>query len=94
MSETSQASNNKRIAKNTVFLYFRMLFLMAINLYTSRVILRVLGVVDYGIFNVVAGIITMLGFITGPLGGAASRYITVALGKVILKNLKRRLEAH
>ena len=88
MSETSQASNNKRIAKNTVFLYFRMLFLMAINLYTSRVILRVLGVVDYGIFNVVAGIITMLGVITGPLGGAASRYITVALGKGNFEKLK------
>jgi len=88
MSKTSQASNNKRIAKNTVFLYFRMLFLMAINLYTSRIILRVLGVVDYGIFNVVAGIITMLGFITGPLGAAASRYITVALGKGNFEKLK------
>lgn len=65
-----------------------MLFIMAVNLYTSRIILQTLGVVDYGIFNVVAGIITMLGFITGPLGGTASRYITFALGEGNLEKLK------
>ena len=50
MSET--ASNNKRIAKNTLLLYFRMLLTMAVSLYTSRVVLQTLGVADYGIYNV------------------------------------------
>lgn len=75
------SGKNKRIAKNTLLLYFRMILLLGINLYTSRVILRVLGVVDYGIFNVVGGVIAMLGFITSSLGGASSRYITFNLGK-------------
>ena len=86
---SQSTDNNKRIAKNTIFLYFRMLFLMAVNLYTSRIILNVLGVVDYGIFNVVAGVITMLSFITGPLGGSASRYITFALGEGNFEKLKK-----
>lgn len=57
MSALSQ-QNNKRIAKNTLLLYFRMLFMMAVNLYTSRVILVTLGVEDYGIYNVVGGAVT------------------------------------
>ena len=56
MSKTS-SNNNTRIAKNTLMLYFRMLLLLVINLYTSRVILRELGVDDYGIYNVVGGIV-------------------------------------
>ena len=72
---------NKRIAKNTVLLYMRMLLLLAISLYTSRIVLNTLGVTDYGIYNVVGGVITILGFVTGSLGGATSRYITTALGK-------------
>ncbi len=75
------SENNKRITKNTLLLYFRMLFMMAVNLYTSRVILNTLGVVDYGINNVVGGVIAMLGFLTGSLGAASSRYITYDLGK-------------
>ena len=75
------SANNKRIAKNTLLLYFRMLFMMAVNLYTSRVVLNTLGVVDYGINNVVGGVIAMLGFLTGSLGVASSRYITYDLGK-------------
>lgn len=74
------SDNNKRIAKNTLLLYFRMLFMMLVSLYTSRVILRTLGVVDFGIYNVVGGVIAMLGFITGSLGAASSRYITYDLG--------------
>lgn len=85
---TQSLNNNKRIAKNTLLLYFRMLLLMGVNLYMSRIILKTLGVVDYGIYNVVAGVITMLGFITGPLGGTASRYVTFALGEGNLNKLK------
>lgn len=85
--QTSQ--NNKRIAKNTLLLYFRMLFMMAVSLYTSRVILNTLGVVDYGINNVVGGVISMLGFLTGSLGAASSRYITYDLGKGNIALMKK-----
>lgn len=83
------AENNKRIAKNTLLLYFRMLFMIAINLYTSRVILQTLGIEDFGIYNVVSGVITMLGFLTNSLSGASSRYITYGLGKGDIKIMKQ-----
>lgn len=79
MLETS--TNNKRIAKNTLFLYFRMFITMAVSLYTSRVVLQVLGVEDYGIYNVTGGIITMFSFINTAMTSATQRYITFALGK-------------
>ena len=79
MENTS--ANNKRIAKNTLLLYFRMLLMIVINLYTSRIILQILGVEDFGINNVVGGVITMLGFLSNSLAGASSRYITYYLGK-------------
>lgn len=87
MSNTSQ--NNKRIAKNTLLLYVRMLFLMVISLYTSRVILNTLGVEDYGINNVVSGFIGMLGFLSGSLGAASSRFITYDLGIGDMSTMKR-----
>lgn len=54
--------NNRRIAKNTLILYIRMIFLMLINLYASRIVLTALGVEDYGIYNVVGGVVAMLSF--------------------------------
>lgn len=75
------SKNTRRIAKNTAMLYIRMLLIMAVTLYTSRVILHVLGVEDYGIYNVVGGVVAMLGFLNASLGGASSRFITFALGK-------------
>ena len=57
---SSQSNNNKRIAKNTLLLYFRMLFMMVVSLYTSRVILNALGVEDFGIYNVVGGIVAVI----------------------------------
>lgn len=78
---TDTLSNNKRIAKNTLLLYFRMLFMMAISLFTSRVILRTLGVEDYGIQNVVGGIVAMFGFLNGSMSSSTQRYITFALGR-------------
>ena len=57
--------NYKRIANNTLFLYFRMLLIMGVNLYISRVLLRVLGVEDYGLYNVVGGIVSMFSFLNG-----------------------------
>ena len=69
-------SDNKRIAKNTLFLYVRMLLIMGVSLYTSRVVLQVLGVEDFGLYNVVGGIVTMFTFLNGSLAGATSRYLT------------------
>ena len=79
MTDTSQ--NNKRIAKNTLLLYIRMLFMMAVSLYTSRVVLNTLGVQDYGIYNVTGGVVAMFGFINSSMASATQRYITFALGK-------------
>lgn len=79
---SNQASdNNKRIAKNTLLLYFRMLFMMVVSLYTSRVILNALGVEDFGIYNVVGGVVAMFSVISGSLSAAISRFITYELGK-------------
>ena len=77
----SESANNKRIAKNTLFLYFRTIVIMLITLYTSRIILNVLGVQDYGIYNVVGGVVAMFGVISGALSSSISRFITFELGK-------------
>lgn len=73
--------NNKRIAKNTLVLYVRMLFLMLVSLYTSRVILDALGVEDYGIYNVVGGFVSMFALISAALTSACSRFLNFELGK-------------
>lgn len=87
MIDTS--TNNKRIAKNTIFLYIRMILVMLVTLYTSRVILQVLGVEDFGIYNVVAGVVSMFSFLNGSLSGASSRFITYALGEGCFEKLQK-----
>ena len=84
----SASENNKRIAKNTVMLYFRMILLLLVSLYTSRVILNALGVEDYGIYNVVGGVVTMFSLLSSSLSSAISRFITFELGKGDLQRLK------
>lgn len=64
------SSDNNRIAKNTLLLFIRMLFVLIINLYTSRVILQSLGVTDYGVYNVVAGFVSMFGFLNATLSSS------------------------
>lgn len=76
-----ESQHTQRIAKNTIILYFRMLFLMLIGLYTSRVILKTLGVADYGTYNLVGGVISMFSILTSSLSTAISRFITFELGK-------------
>ena len=76
----NRAAASKRIAKNTMLLYVRMLFLMAVNLYTSRVVLEALGVSDFGIYNVVGGVVAMFAIVSGSLSSAISRYLTYELG--------------
>ena len=74
-------SDNKRIAKNTIFLYIRMFLIMGVSLYTSRIVLRVLGEDDFGLYNVVGGIVMMFTFLNGALAGATSRFITYEIGR-------------
>ena len=82
------SENNKRIAKNTMMLYFRMFITMAVGLFTSRILLQALGVVDYGIYNVVGGFVAMFTMISGSLSSAISRYITYELGRGDMNTLK------
>lgn len=80
--QTGQISeNSKRIAKNTLALYFRMFLLMAIGLYTSRVVLNALGETDFGIYGAVGGIVSMCSLLSGSLASAISRFLTVEIGK-------------
>lgn len=87
MSDIS--ANNKRIAKNTLLLYGRMLLMMLVSLYTSRVVLNALGVEDYGIYNVVGGVVAMFSVISGSLSAAISRFLTFELGKKDIVQLKK-----
>lgn len=85
----SHTENTKRIAKNTLMLYGRMLFSMVVSLYTSRVVLNTLGVEDYGIQNVVGGFVTMFSLISSSLSSSVSRFLTFELGKGDINRLKR-----
>lgn len=87
MSDTSQ--NNKRIVKNTLFLYIRMFFIMAITLFTSRVVLSTLGVVDFGIYNVVGGVVAMMGILNNAMAVSSQRYITFELGRGDITRLRQ-----
>ena len=69
-------SSNKTIAKNTIMLYLRMMVNMAISLYTSRVVLQTLGIVDFGVYGVVGGVVSMLMFFNNSMAGATSRFLT------------------
>lgn len=75
------AENNKRIAKNTSLLYIRMIVVMCIQLYTSRVILNALGISDYGLYNVIGGLVVMFSSLNMSLGSSTSRFFTVELAK-------------
>lgn len=79
MSQISD--NNKRIAKNTMYLYIRQIFVMVVSLYTSRVVLATLGETDFGIYNVVGGIVSLFTILNFAMGCATNRYITFELGK-------------
>ena len=75
------SENSRRIAKNTVLLYFRMLLLMLIGLFTSRVVLQALGVEDYGVYGAVGGLVMLFTVVTNSVSQSISRYITWHLGK-------------
>ena len=81
MNETKSLNNNKRIAKNTFVLYIRMLLIMLVTLYTSRVILKTLGEEDFGIYNIVGGIIILFSFLNGAMVVATQRFLSYEIGR-------------
>ncbi len=83
------SDNNKRIAKNTAMLYFRMLFTMAVSLYTSRIVLNTLGVEDFGIYNVVGGVVLMFSFLNNAMSSGTQRFLSFELGKKDYEQLKK-----
>lgn len=87
--DNQTSENNKRIAKNTLMLYMRTFITMCISLYTGRIMLQALGVDNYGINNVVGGIVGMSGIITSTMAAAISRYITYAIGEGDSEKQKR-----
>jgi O-antigen/teichoic acid export membrane protein len=84
---------NRRIAKNTMMLYIRMLFVMGVGLYTSRVVLNTLGVEDFGIYNVVGGIVGLFGFLSSTLSQGTQRFLTFHLGRNDFDNLEKTFSA-
>ena len=87
----SASENNKRIVTNTLMLYIRMILVMGVNLYIVRIVLQVLGEVDYGIYNVVAGVIVMISFFSGTMSSASQRFFAFELGKQNKEKLKKTL---
>src|SRR5690554_5847089 len=85
------SDSHKRILRNTGMLYMRMLLVMAVTLYTSRVVLVALGVEDFGIYHVVAGFVALLGFMQGAMTTATQRYFAFDLGETDGKDLSRIL---
>ena len=76
-----EQSNTKRIAKNTLMLYFRQILIMLVSLYTVRVVLNILGAEDYGIYNVVAGVVVLFSFVNNAMANGTQRYLNFYLGK-------------
>ena len=85
----SGITNNRLILKNTLMLYIRQILVLFVGLYTSRVVLHALGVVDFGIFNVVAGVVTMLGFLSNAMTIACQRYFSFDIGRQDKIHLKK-----
>lgn len=84
---TQTTENNKRIAKNTLYLYLRMLVFLFLGLFTARVTINALGVHDYGLMNVVGAVMGFLGYFSSLLSHSTSRFLTVGLGKGDSKQL-------
>lgn len=89
----AEISSYRKVAKNTLFLYFRMMFTMIVSLYTSRVNLAVLGIENNGIYQVVGGLVMFFSFMNGSLSGATSRYLTYEIGRDDIKRLTETFSA-
>ena len=86
---SNESQNNKRLAKNTLILYARMLFTVGISFYSTRLILVNLGVSDYGVYNVIGGFVSMFYMVTATMTQAVSRFLTFELGKGDEKRLQQ-----
>ena len=84
----NKSSNTKRIAKNTVVLYIRMIVVMLITLYTSRVVLKALGFEDYGLYNVVGGVVALMAFLKSSMSESTQRFLSYEMGKENVDGLK------
>lgn len=89
----TNSENNKRIAANTAMLYVRMFLIMGVTLYTSRVVLRVLGVEDFGLYNVIGGVVILFSFINNAMVTATQRFLNYELGKNDLERARRFFSA-
>ncbi len=87
------SANNKRIAKNTLMLYIRMAFIMLVNLYTSRVILHALGVDDFGLYNIVGGVVVLFSFINNAMITSVQRFLNYELGRNNIEGAKKIFSA-
>lgn len=90
--DVSGTVSNKRIAQNTLMLYMRMLLVMVVQLYTVPIVLRSLGVSDYGLYHVVGGAVIMFSFVSSSLIPGTQRYLSFAIGRGDLQLLKRTFE--
>ena len=86
-------TSNKRIAKNTIMLYLRMMVGMIVSLYMSRIVLKTLGVSDYGIYGVVGGVVTMFSFFNGTMASATARFLSFEIGTGNMRKLKDTFSA-
>lgn len=89
ITKISQSENNKRIAKNTIILYFRMLLTMGVSLFTVRIVLDTLGTVDYGLYSVIGGVVSMFSFLSGTMASASQRFFAYELGRKNYDQLKK-----
>jgi len=85
----SNSENNKRIAKNTILLYIRMFLIMGVSLYTSRVVLNTLGVIDFGIYSIVGGLVISLSFLSASMSLSTNRFLSFELGKNDFEQLRK-----
>ena len=89
---TKKSNQKKLLIKNSAALYMRMMLTIVIGLYTSRVVLEALGVDDYGIYNIVGGVVGLTSFLNASMSSASSRFITYELGKGDFSNLLKTFE--
>lgn len=87
------AAKNKKIIKNSIFLYIRMLFAVVINLYASRLLLASLGVEDYGVYNIIGGVVALMMFLNTAMQTSTVRFITYSIGCDKLQNIKSVVNA-
>ena len=91
---STNSGGNRRIVKNTGLLYIRMLFVMCITLFTTRIVLKALGVVDYGVYNVIAGFIALFTVLNNSLTTGTNRFYNYAIGQKIIIECSRYIMLH